>query len=238
MKKLINTFAITVSLIVLMSFQSVDGLVYLEIESRKLHNGKVVTHNSELLLNIDNGEMIIHYTQPQEMYIFSNKLGEMKLYYPKRNEVLRQQNMMFSSEGEAMYHFFNNQGQDLGLTESGFFIDKSELEDQYLVTDWNSPPELASQISKAKLVQEDYLPIYLAYFDAEEKVKQKLYLSEWSFESIAVYPKRMTQIDFLSNNDSIISKKIYKNLKLGKAASESFAFISIPEDAKLIKTEK
>lgn len=218
-----------------MSFQSIDGLVYLQVEQQKLHNGRVISYQSELLLNINNGEMIVHYTTPQEFYVFSNKLGEMQLYYPKRNEVIRQQNLMFSSENEAMYHFFNNQGQDLGLTESGFFIDKSEIEDQYLVTIWNAPAQLSAQVSKAKLVQEDYLPIYVAYFDAKDQVKQKLYLSEWDFESIAVYPKRMTQIDFLPNNDSIISKKVYKNLKLGQAAHESFTYTTIPENAKLIK---
>lgn len=211
--------------------------VSLNVETKKLHNKKVVSSNYELLINCDNSEIVMHYFSPNEFYVFTNRHGEMKAYYPDKNEVLRQQNMLFSSNNDPIYQFFTNQAQDLGLAQMGFTIEKSELDEQYLVTEWVPPIELLNQMHKVKLVQQDHLPIFISYFDTENNVKQRIYFSEWNMESFAIFPMRITQIDYLPNNDSIISKKSYSQLLTGSAALNQFPKVEIPSDAKLIKTD-
>jgi len=219
----------------LFSFKEVKNLVYLQVSTQRLHQNKVMSTRSEILVNCDNGDMTIHYLSPDEFYVFTNKLGEMEAYYPVRNEIVRQQNSMFSSENDPIYHFFNNQAQDLGLAGMGFALKTSQLEEHYLVSEWTAPVELMAQILGAKLVQEDYLPIFISYYGAENKVKQKIFFSDWNSESYAVFPQRITQIDYLPGNDTIISKKVYEQLKTGDDAEQSFHGITIPKDAKLVK---
>ncbi|MDA3893159.1 MAG: hypothetical protein PF517_15970 [Salinivirgaceae bacterium] len=209
--------------------------VYLKVSTSRLHKNKVASSNYELFVNCDNGEMITHYAEPNDFYVFTNRLGEMQAYYPKKNEVVRQQNMLFSSKNDPVYQFFTTQSQDLGLSELGFVLQESNLEDHYLVTEWNPPIELMKDILSVKLVQEDYLPIFVSYVSPDEKAKQKIYFSDWNMDNFAIYPQRITQIDFLPDNDSIISKKTYTDLLIGKQAEEVFPLVSIPSSAKLVK---
>jgi len=221
------------------SFQSLaQNNVYLKVSTKRLHQNKVVSSDYELFVNCDNGEMITHYSEPNDFYVFTNRLGEMQAYYPKKNEVVRQQNMLFSSKNDPIYQFFTTQSQDLGLSELGFVLQESNLEDNYLVTEWNPPVELMKDILSVKLVQESYLPIFVSYTSPDEKDKQKIYFSDWNMDNFAIYPQRITQIDFLPENDSIISKKIYSNLLIGKPAEQIFPIVSIPSDAKLVKISK
>jgi hypothetical protein len=209
--------------------------VFLQISSQKLHGGKVTKSTSDVFLNLDNGEMKIHYHKPNELIVSTNKYGEMQVYDPLKNEVLRQQNILFSSDNEPVYYFFNQQGQDLGLSNMGFVLQTSDFEDLYLVSYWNAPMELAEQIGKAKLVQKDYLPIYLAYFNKRGDMIQKIFFSEWNFDFVSVFPQRITQIDFISKTDSIITKREYSRFETGTRAEQSFNNIEIPADAKVIK---
>lgn len=233
-----KVFIFAALFMLLSSFQSNHTFVFLETTSQRLHDQEVATTTSEILLNIDNGEMKVHYLTPQEFYIFTNKHGEMEMYYPSKNELMRQQNLLFSSENEPVYHFFNNQAQDLGLANMGFLLETSELDGDFLVSEWVAPPELMKSVSKAVLAQQDYLPVFVAYYNVDGKVKQKIYFSDWDYQSFAVYPKRITQIDFLPNNDSIISKRTYKNIHLGQQAKSHFTNIEIPDNAKLIEYKK
>ncbi len=212
-----------------------QGYVSFKVETQRLHQKKVVSSNYEVLINCDNANMIIHYYPPNEFYIFTNGLGEMKAYYPKKNEVIRQQNNLFSSNNDPVYQFFTNQAQDLGLSQMGFTISNSQLDGQYLVTTWSPPISLMDQLLSVKLVQENYLPIYVSYTDTKNKEKQKIYFSDWNTNSIAIYPQRITQIDYLPDNDSIISKKTYSLQSTGEAALNRFPKVDIPSNAKLVK---
>lgn len=215
-----------------------SNYIYVEVETKRLHLQKVVTTRSEILVNTENGEMIIHYKEPQNFYVFTNKFGEMKVYYPSKNEIIRQQNLLFSSENDPIFQFFSNQSQDLGLSDLGFTLQKSTLEDHYLVTEWIPPVEYLQHILKAILVQENDLPIYISYINNTESVKQKIYFSEWNYTTLGTFPQRITQIDYLTTQDSIISKKTYSNLKEGNDAESIFPKITIPDDATLINFKK
>ncbi|HBO74072.1 MAG TPA: hypothetical protein DD653_05220 [Marinilabiliales bacterium] len=217
------------------SSYSSNNYIFVEVVTKRLHQQKVVSTTSEILVNTDNGEMIIHYKEPHNFYVFTNKLGEMQVYYPSKNEIMRQQNFLFSSENDPIYQFFSDQSQDLGLSDMGFTLKNSVLEDHYLVTEWIPPVAYMQHILKAILVQEDYLPIYISYINSSEKVKQKIYFSEWNINDRGVYPQRITQIDYITEKDSIISKKSYSNLKIGSEAERFFPKITIPNDAKLVK---
>ncbi len=238
MNKFLSLGLILLVSITFFSFSKTSNHIYLKVSSQRLHKNQVASSSYEILVNFDNGEMVMHYSVPEEFYVFTNKLGEMKVYYPKKNEVLIEQNYLFSSENDPIYHFFTNQSMDLGLTQMGFILKKSELDEHFLVTEWIPPIELMNQIQKVKLVQEDYLPVFISYVDLENNEKQKIYYSDWNMDCIAVYPQRITQIDYIPNNDSIISRKIYSNILIGSAAVKMFPSIRISDDARLIKPGK
>jgi len=225
---------------VLMSFHilTVSSQVYMQTETKRVNKGKVISTKSEIYLELGNGQMTVHYFQPDEFYVFTNLYGEMTVYFPKTNEVMKQQNMFYSSENEIMYQFFSNNANDLGLTASGFVLQDTKYEEQYLVTNWKSAVSRSSKLVKAQLVQEDYLPIYIAFFDENDKLVQKIYFANWQNTQAAFYPTKITQIDYIAENDSIVSRKTYDGILTGPTAKNKFAKITIPENAKLITTKK
>jgi hypothetical protein len=162
----------------------------------------------------------------------------MTVYFPAKNEVMKQQNMFFSSENDIMYQFFSNNANDLGLKVSGFVLEETKYEEQYLVTIWKNTATGNSQFAKAKLVQEDYLPIYLAFYDKNGKIIQKIYFANWQNTQAAFFPTKITQIDYVAQNDSIVSRKVYSNVIIGPSAKERNVNIAIPQNAKLISTKK
>lgn len=212
--------------------------VYLQSETKRVNSGKVISTKNEIYLEIGNGQMSVHYFQPSEFYVFTNVFGEMTVYFPKSNEVMKQQNMFYSSENEIIYQFFTNNANDLGLAASGFVLKDTKNEGQYLVTTWKLAGAKSTRLVKAELVQEDYLPIYIAFFDANDKIVQKIYFSNWKNTELAFFPTKITQIDFITEKDSIVSRKVYSDVITGALSKNKFPTITIPENAKLIIDKK
>jgi hypothetical protein len=208
----------------------------MQSESRRVHKGKIISVRSEVFLELDEAKMTVHYHYPEEYYVYTNKHGEMQVYYPDKNETLIEQNPLFSSENEVLLHFFTNRSEDLGLKQAGFSMTDISEDGKYLVTSWMPPPDLTSKFSKAELVHENYLPIFMAFYNTREEVMQKIFFSKWESNQYATYPTRITQIDFVKKNDSIVSRKTYENILFGDAANEQAIELDIPDDAKLINS--
>lgn len=223
--------------IMLSCFGPIVAQVYLQTETKRLHDSKVVSTKSEILLDVTTGLMQINYSKPDIFSVETNSFGEMTVYFPAKNEVLKQRNMFFSSESDLIYHFFTQNANDLGLKQSGFKLIKSEYENDYLVTIWVQQIKSPIPFEKAKLVQEDYLPIYLEFYNKDEDVVQKTYFTSWKQTDVTVFPTKITQIDFVGESDSIISRKVYSELVTGPAANLKFKKVNIPDNAKLISKE-
>jgi hypothetical protein len=145
---------------------------------------------------------------------------------------------MFASDNDALYYFLSNQVNDLGLRELGYTIKATRFEEGITVTDWIPPNLQLGNLSKVELAQENYLPIYTAYYNAKNKAIRKVYFSDYTISSAAALPRRITEIEYLPNGDSIISRKVYSDIKFDLDASDEYFNFKIPSDAKPISLHK
>jgi len=204
------------------------------MESKKLHNGKVFIIKADVFYNID-GNMTLHYTYPQEYIFITNPKGEIKVYYPSTNKVLIQQNEIFSSENDVLYSFFSQKTTDMGLKEYGFVIQNSRYQQDMMITTWLPPISAMDKISKIEMAHENYLPIYTAIYNTKSKFSKKIYYGDYMNVSQYSFPLKITEIEYLANGDSIISRKQYSDIKTGIRAKSAYFNYTIPSNATLIK---
>ena len=222
----------------LMSFISDTHRISVRMESKRLYNGKVTIIRADVFYKYTEGTLIMHYTYPTDYMFITNSKGEVKIYFPDKNEVLSQQNQLFASDNDALYYFLSNQVNDLGLKEMGYTIKGTRFEEGITITEWMPPNLQLGRLSKVEMAQENYLPIYTAYFNEKNKAIRKVYFSDYNISSAAALPKRITEIEYLANGDSIISRKVYSDIKFDLSASSEYFDFKIPANAKAIAIQK
>jgi hypothetical protein len=236
--KLIKIVLFFVPGFVLMSFSSDIHRLSVRMESKRLYNGKVTVIKADLYFKYTEGTLLMHYFYPSDYLFITNSKGEVKMYFPDKNEVMTQQNQMFASDNDALYFFLNNQVNDLGLKEMGYSVKATRFEEGLTITEWLPPTWQIGQISKVELAHENYLPIYTAYYNEKSKAIRKVYFSNYFMSNAAALPQRITEIEYLPNGDSIISRKIYSDIKFDLNASGEYFDFKIPADAKPISLQK
>jgi hypothetical protein len=222
----------------LISFQSDNHRLSIRMESKRLYNGKVAIVRADMFFKYTEGSLLMHYFYPTDYLFITNSKGEVKMYFPDKNEVTSQQNQMFASDNDALYFFLSNQINDLGLKEMGYSVIATRFEEGITITDWLPPTWQIGKISKVTLAHENYLPIYTAYYNEKNKAIRKVYFSNYFMSSAAALPQRITEIEYLPNGDSIISRKIYSDIKFDLTASSEYFDFKIPYDAKSISLQK
>jgi hypothetical protein len=208
------------------------------MESKRLFNGKVVIVKADLFFKYTEGTLLMHYFYPTDYLFITNSKGEVKMYFPDKNEVMIQQNQIFASDNDALYFFLSNQVNDLGLKEMGYSVASTRFEEGITITSWLPPSWQIGRISKVELAHENYLPIYTAYYNEKSKAIRKVYFTNYFMSSAAALPQRITEIEYLPNGDSIISRKIYSEIKFDLNASNEYFDFKIPANAKPITLQK
>lgn len=181
------------------------------------------------------GSMITHYTYPTDYIYITNKVGEAKVYYPDKNEVYMKTDRMFASESSILYIFLNNKIHDLGLTDVGFKIKDTRVEDGLTITTWSPPVELIEQIGKVELVHENFIPIYIAYYTKKQSLLKKTYYYDYSNYRQFSIPLKITEFNYMANGDSVITKINFSGLKFDSQATGPYFNYKIPDDAKAIQ---
>ena len=120
----------------------------------------------------------------------------------------------------------------------GYTVKATRFEEGIMITDWLPPSWQIGQISKVELAHENSLPIFTSYYNEKNKVVRKVYFSNYNISSAAALPQRITEIEYLPNGDSIISRKIYSDIKFDLNASSEYFDFKIPADAKSITLQK
>ena len=59
-----------------------------DVTVRQVHKGKAMRVEKQVFYS-SNGNLVVHFTKPQEYYMITNRLGETSVYQPKVNEVCR-----------------------------------------------------------------------------------------------------------------------------------------------------
>ena len=77
---------------------------------------------------------------------------------------------------------------------------------------------------------ENYLPIYLAYYDSAGSVVSRTYLSSYSRFSNLMLPLRVTSVQYMAKKDSSLVRTVYSNVRID-TNDPMFGF-KIPSDAK------
>lgn len=204
------------------------------MESEKLISGKKIVIRGDVFYNQAEGKMIVHYTYPQDYFYVSNTLGEVKMYLPESNQVMIQRNPILSSQNDVLYYFLSNKISDLGLKDAGFKLADTKVEDRNVITTWTPPAPANKKVSKVEIVHQNFVPIYSAYFDLDEKISKKIYYSKYFQTNEAMIPQLITEIEYIPTGDSIISRKKYSEIKTGFSAQSHYFDFSVPGDAKLV----
>lgn len=220
----------------LFSFKAPVALqkISLSMEIKSLHKGKVIVTEAEVFYKAQGGLIVTHFTKPFENITISNSRGEMKVYDPKDNTIIQMQSPDFSSQNSVFYAFFNNITQDMGLKKMGYSLSKTNVEGNYLVTTWLLGTTNKSEIKKVELVLEKYSPIHMAFFDAKNEIKQKIYYGNYMQVEEFRLPLKITEINFNTKTDSVIERKVYTNVKTNESVIDTYLNYQVPANAKVI----
>jgi hypothetical protein len=201
-------------------------------EIQVLSKGKKSIFRCDIFYNKEKDAIVTHHYYPVEFMKMSNRLGEMKIYFPGSNTVTIEQDQSLSSTNELLYYFINNKVSDLGLSKEGFKLVNTVREEGVIVTSWQAPVSL-KVINMIRIVFRDALPVYAEYLGADGKILKKIYYSRYTdFQSFRI-PLRITEISFESETDSTVRLSVFSNVLTKDFPENNYFNFKIPENAKI-----
>lgn len=203
------------------------------VESKTLNKGKASVVNKDLFYRVDGNLTARYNAHGEEYYTLSSAFGFTSVYYPASKETTTLPVELYKPEDELLYLFANGSGEDLGMKRFGFELKRTKKDGNHIVRRYE-PKEKGSKTAWVELVlDQQYLPVYCAYYDKKGKLITKTYLSGYTQAGAFVFPLRVTEITYMAEkNDSTIRLDIYKNLQVD-TPNEMFNF-HIPSDAKIV----
>lgn len=201
---------------------------------RKVQDGYKTRIKGTLYYSVT-GKMVTYFTEPSEIVILNNSKGEVTIYDKNSNTVIQDQNVSYSSKTNELYYFLTNKQQSLGLDEAGFTLENTSFDDDLMVTTWKAPMEMSKYFSTIKLVHRQENPIFAEYKDGEGKVVKKVYFYDYQYINGYNFPLSVTQIDYKSANDSIMSKTTFSDFKFNDEVADDFMNYQVPASAKPMK---
>lgn len=202
-----------------------------------LENKNKLTNEIDLFFDNDKLTMTKYYHSSPDYIMVVNALGEIKTYYPSKNEVVYKQISEMSSKRNLIYYFANNLTDHLGLADEGFSLISNTFEDNFYVTLWKAPT-IMQGINTVKMVFDNGFPIYSEYKTNKETILKKIYYLAYSdFERFKL-PSKIIEISYLPSGDSIINRTVFSDVKVTSTADNSNFNFKIPENAKPLNPGK
>ncbi len=220
------------TLIVISLSAGAQRRVAADMEVKTLYSGKVTTVTSKVFCSAS-GRLVRVFDSPAEYYTVTNPNGEFILYIPGSNEVYSERKEDFSDRDDLLYLFISGRSDDMGLGLYGYKLSSTSNEGDGVIKRTYVPSAGGKGVSRVELVLENYLPIYLAYYDASGAVVSKTYLSSYSRFSNLVLPLRVTSVQFTAKKDSSIVRTVYSNVRLD--GDDPMFDFRVPADAKPLK---
>ena len=209
----------------------------MEMESYTLHKGKKAGVKGEVYFRRSGSLLVTRSTFPSEKITRTNSLGEYFEYDVKNNSVIHLMGKEVSSRFSLFHAFFNGSTSDMGLADNGFVLKKTRIEGKLVVTDWE-PSRKESKISRAELVHEDNLPVFLAFYDLKNKPVQKAFYNDYKLVGAIRFPHSLTEFEYVAPGDSVITRKKYRNPVLNEAVEDNWFQFRVPASAKKIQPGK
>ncbi len=214
--------------------QNPDNYVSVHLLNQTFKKGQTFSIETDNYAIKEKSILIVCGTQPKEHIKISNKLGEIKLYFPKENTVSIQQNKMFSSENDLLFYFLNNNFYDLGLSKEGFTISGTHYDGEHQVITWK-PQNKTINIKKVDLVFLNNKPIYAEYINNQDMVVRKVYYYDYQIFNSFILPRKITQITYETSGDSVVQRNTYSNIKTAAESFSPYFDFKIPKDAKILQ---
>lgn len=213
--------------------QKLDQLS-LDLLSRTLHNGKSVNIKSEVYYKSIGATMVTRFTSPKEKIVITNGNGEYKEYDLAANTVTLTQGLDYSSKNSLFYNFLAGSTADMGLKSSGFRLSDTKVEQKMVITTWVPAVDRSTNVQKVEIVHENYLPIYVAFYGLNNQPLQKSFYSNYQQVGSVKMPFTITEFEYIGVKDSVITKRIYSNLRTNAQVDEKYLNYKIPSTAKVI----
>lgn len=204
-----------------------------DVTARQVHKGKSMRVEKQVFYST-NGNLVVHYTYPQEYYMVTNRLGETSVYQPKANEVMQVNDRSISSESEMLSVFISPSYADLGLTRLGFVLSKVEKEGIDQVKTYTPTHVDDKAIGKAVVVCRDGNPIYCAFYDQSGNITKKTYYSRYVTLPVLTFPTLVTQIAYDGKGDSIIRREEYRNIRTKDFPQDALFDYRVPANARRV----
>jgi outer membrane lipoprotein-sorting protein len=209
--------------------------ISLDLISKTLYQGKSVSFKSEVFYKSVGATMVTHFTSPKEKIVITNGNGEYKEYDFKNNTVTLLQGIDLSSKNSLFYSFLSGSIGDMGLKSLGYKLINTKVEQKMVITTWVPEGENSVKTKKAEIVHENYLPIYLAFYDINDKPMHKSFYSNFQQVGSVKMPFTITEFEYLSPTDSVITKRIYSNLKTNAQVDDNYLNYKVPANAQVIR---
>jgi outer membrane lipoprotein-sorting protein len=209
--------------------------ISLDLISKTLYQGKSVSLKSEVFYKSVGATMVTHFTSPKEKIVITNGNGEYKEYDFKNNTVTLLQGIDLSSKNSLFYSFLSGSIGDMGLKSLGYKLINTKVEQKMVITTWVPEGENSVKTKKAEIVHENYLPIYLAFYDINDKPMHKSFYSNFQQVGSVKMPFTITEFEYLSPTDSVITKRIYSNLKTNAQVDDNYLNYKVPANAQVIR---
>lgn len=203
--------------------------------AKSVHNGKSVSAKAEVYYQTSGGLMVTHFTSPFEQIVITNSKGEFKNYDVKKNTLMQSQGLDYSSKNSFFYFFLSGKTQDLGLTTFGYTLTDTRIDNEMVITTWKPPSDAVSTIKKVEIVHENQIPVFMGFFDSEGKPAQKIFYSNYQNVQNIRMPMNITEFQYLSDGDSIVSRRSYSNIRINESVENTYLNFKIPADARLVK---
>ena len=218
-------------------FAQAQKRISADVQIKQMRNHKVVTVEKTIYYQRD-GKFVTHFTKPEEYISITNTLGETKVYTPRANEVMTINDKMYSSKNELLHTFLSNSYSDLGLGEFGFKVISQKKVGNKVVKTYRTSDARFEDISKVEIAFENQMPVYCAFFNAKQQATRKVYYSAYEHFGTFSLPLRITEIDYQSAKDSVLSRQIYSNIQIDRFRGKTYFDYKIPSSAKKVNPFK
>lgn len=225
-------YSIIIILMSLIPSANVEKLS-LDMVARTLYKGKSITVKGQLFYKVQGGLMVTRIISPMEQIVVANATGEFKSYDIKSNSVTLMQGLDFSSKNSFIYNFLSGNINDMGLSSLGYKLKDTKIDGKIVVSTYMAPTEKIMEITKVEIAHENYLPIFMGFYDNKGNKVQKIYYTNYQNVSHIKMPFTITEIEFLGAQDSTITRRTYSNLKLNEQVDNTWFNYQIPANAKI-----
>jgi len=212
-------------------FAKGQNKIQAEVTIQQLVDKQVLTIKKEIFYQT-NGRLVTHMLSPKEIITIANALGEISCYSPLDNTAWTTFSPQKSSKNEIFAVFSSQNRYDLGLSDLGFMLSKQEKDNDRIIKTY-SPQTSHADVSKIIMVYQNDVPIYCGYYDKKDVENKKIYYQNYIQLSRFFFPQNITEISITPQNDTIIRRQIFSNIKYDKDATSKYFDFQIPDSAKI-----